>query len=125
MVAVLTDWPDEVPQPELGVTYAPKIDKAETRLDFAGNADRAERQVRAFAPAPGAWFELAGERFRVLSAEVVAASGAPGEVLDEQLTIACGAGALRPLRIQRAGRPVMDVADLLRGRAVSVGTQLG
>jgi len=124
MAVVLADFPEEVPQPEFGVTFAPKIDKAETRLDFAGGADQAERQVRAFAPAPGAWFELAGERFRVLSAEVVAASGAPGEVLDERLTIACGTGALRPLRIQRAGRPVMDVADLLRGRAVPIGTSV-
>ena len=124
MAVVLADFPEEVPQQEFGVTFAPKIDKAETRLDFAGGADQAERQVRAFAPAPGAWFELAGERFRVLSAEVVAASGAPGEVLDERLTIACGTGALRPLRIQRAGRPVMDVADLLRGRAVPIGTSV-
>lgn len=124
MAGVLADFPEEVPQQEFGVTFAPKIDKAETRLDFAGSADQAERQVRAFAPAPGAWFELAGERFRVLSAEVVAASGAPGEVLDERLTIACGTGGLRPLRIQRAGRPVMDVADLLRGRAVPIGTSV-
>ncbi len=124
MVEVLADFPEEVPQPEFGVTFAPKIDKAETRLDFAGSAHQAGRQVRAFAPAPGAWFELAGERFRVLSAEIVAASGTSGEVLDERLTIACGTGALRPLRIQRAGRPVMDVADLLRGRAVPIGTSV-
>ena len=124
MVEVLADFPGEVPQPDHGVTFAPKIDKAETRLNFAGGADHAERQVRAFAPAPGAWFELAGERFRVLSAEVVAASGTPGEVLDVRLTIACGAVALRPLRIQRAGRPVMDVADLLRGRTVPIGTSV-
>ena len=124
MAEVLADMPEEVPQPDLGVTLASKIDKAEARLEFAGSADQAERQVRAFAPAPGAWFELAGERFRVLSAEVVAGSGAPGEILDERLTIACGTGALRPLRIQRAGRPVMDVADLLRGRAVQSGTSV-
>ena len=124
MVEVLAQFPDDVPQPDLGVTYAPKVDKAETRLDFAASAEQAERQVRAFAPAPGAWFELAGERFRVLAAEVVAGSGAPGEVLDERMTIACGQGALRPSRIQRAGRPVMDVADLLRGRMVAVGTRL-
>ena len=124
MVEVLAQFPDDVPQPDLGVTYAPKVDKAETRLDFAASAEQAERQVRAFAPAPGAWFELAGERFRVLAAEVVAGSGAPGEVLDERMTIACGQGALRPSRIQRAGRPVMDVADLLRGRVVAVGTRL-
>jgi len=124
MVEVLAAVPAETPQPEVGVTYAAKVDKAETRLDFNASAEQAERQVRAFAPAPGAWFELEGERFRVLAAEVVAGSGAPGEVLDERLTIACGDGALRPLRIQRAGRPVMDVADLLRGRPVAAGMRL-
>ena len=124
MVEVLADWPHEVPQPTEGVTCATKVDKAETRLNFAATAVQAERQVRAFAPAPGAWFELEGERYRVLAAEVVAGSGAAGEVLDECLTIACLDGALRPLRIQRAGRPVMDVAELLRGRPVQVGTKV-
>ena len=124
MVEVLADWPHEVPQPTEGVTCATKVDKAETRLNFAATAVQAERQVRAFAPAPGAWFELEGERYRVLAAEVVAGSGAAGEVLDECLTIACGQDALRPLRIQRAGRPVMDVAELLRGRPVQVGTKV-
>ncbi len=121
MVKVLAAWPEEMVQPEAGVTYAAKIDKAETRLDFSASAEQAERQVRAFAPSPGAWFELEGDRYRVLAAEVTAGSGAPGEVLDDQLTIACREGALRPLRIQRAGRPTMDVADLLRGRPVPVG----
>ena len=124
MLEVLADWPTEIPQPDESVTYAPKVDKAETRLDFSGSAEQAERQVRAFAPSPGAWFELDGERYRVLAAEVVAGSGAAGEVLDECLTIACLDGALRPLRIQRAGRPVMDVAELLRGRPVQVGTKV-
>lgn len=122
MVRVLADWPAEVAQPEAGVTYAAKIDKAETRLDFAGSAEQAERQVRAFAPSPGAWFEFAGERYRVLAAEVVAGSAEPGTVLDEHLTIACGDGALQVLRIQRAGRPAMAVADFLRGRPVAAGT---
>ena len=124
MLEVLADWPMELPQPAEGVTYAAKVDKAETRLDFSGSAEQAERQVRAFAPSPGAWFELDGERYRVLAAEVVAGSGAAGEVLDDRLTIACGQDALRPLRIQRAGRPVMDVAELLRGRPVQVGTKV-
>ncbi|WP_226017476.1 methionyl-tRNA formyltransferase [Novosphingobium sp. FKTRR1] len=127
MVAVLADLPGHppVPQPELGVTYAAKIDKAESRLDFTQGAGAVERQVRAFAPGPGAFFELEGERYRVLAAEVVDADGSPGTVLDDGLTIACGQGALRPLQVQRAGRPAMDTAALLRGRAIPAGTVLG
>ncbi|MDF8334189.1 methionyl-tRNA formyltransferase [Novosphingobium cyanobacteriorum] len=127
MVAVLADLPAHSPvvQPEEGVTYAHKIDKAESRLDFTRPAVDVERQVRAFAPAPGAFFELEGERFRVLAAEVVAGAGAPGVVLDEGLTVACGEGAMRPLVVQRAGRPAMDTAALLRGRAIAAGTVLG
>lgn len=113
-----------VPQPEDGVTYAKKIDKAESRLDFTCPAVEAERQVRAFAPAPGAFFELEGERYRVLAAEVVEGAGEPGITLDDALTIACGADALRPLTVQRAGRPAMDTAALLRGRAIPAGTRL-
>jgi methionyl-tRNA formyltransferase len=125
MVTVLGDlsaYPP-VPQIEDGVTYAAKIDKAETRLDFTQPAEAVERQVRAFNP-PGAWFEYAGERIRILSADVIDADGAPGEVLDDALTIACGSGAIRPKLIQRAGRGVMQTQELLRGFAISVGTRL-
>ena len=127
MVAVLTDLPGHPPvaQPEQGVTYAAKIDKAESRLDFALSADACERCVRAFAPAPGAFFELDGERYRVLAAHVVAGTGLPGTVIDDALTIACGSQALRPTLVQRAGRPAMDSAALLRGRAIAVGTRVG
>lgn len=114
-----------VAQPEEGVTYAKKVDKAEARLDFSAQAAQAERQVRAFAPSPGAFFELEGERYRVLAAELSDAMGAPGTTLDDQLTIGCGTGAIRPARVQRAGRPVMDTADLLRGRPIAAGTRIG
>jgi methionyl-tRNA formyltransferase len=114
-----------VQQPENGVTYASKIDKAETRLDFAQDAIDVERQVRAFAPTPGAWFEFDGERYKVLAADVVEGSGTPGIVLDDRLSIACGSGALRPVTVQRAGRPAMATVDLLRGRAIPSGTSLG
>ncbi|MET3473158.1 methionyl-tRNA formyltransferase [Novosphingobium sp. 1529] len=126
MVRVLADLASFTPevQPEAGVTYAAKIDKAESRLDFVQPAEQVERQVRAFAPAPGAFFELDGERYRVLAAQVVAGEGAPGTVLDDVLTIACGQGAIRPLTVQRAGRPAMDTAALLRGRAIPAGTVL-
>ncbi|TXI10728.1 MAG: methionyl-tRNA formyltransferase [Novosphingobium sp.] len=127
MVEVLADLAAYTPvvQPEAGVTYAHKIDKAESRLDFARDAVDVERQVRAFAPAPGAFFELEGERYRILAAEVVDGTGEEGVTLDEALTIACGAGAIRPTLIQRAGRPAMDAASLLRGRAIAAGTRLG
>jgi len=126
IVCVLADLTTfaEVPQPEDGVTYAKKIDKAETRLDFAAGAVQVERQVRAFAPVPGAWFEHEGERYRVLAAECVDLSGMPGEVLDEFLTVACATGALRPTLIQRAGRPAMDTGSLLRGKPIPAGTML-
>lgn len=126
MVEVLADLPSYPPlvQPDEGVTYAHKIDKAESRLDFARDAVDVERQVRAFAPAPGAFFELEGERYRVLATEVVSGSGAPGVTLDDALTIACGAGAIRPVLVQRAGRPAMETAALLRGRAIAAGTVL-
>ena len=127
MVSVLADLPAHPPviQPEAGVTYAHKIDKAESRLDFSQSAVQVERQIRAFAPAPGAFFELEGERYRVLAAEVVDAAGIPGTTLDAALTIACGEGALRPTLIQRAGKPAMETAALLRGRAIAAGTRLG
>ncbi len=127
MVEVLADLPRRhaEPQPEVGVTYAKKIDKAESRLDFTHAAEALERQVRAFAPVPGAWFELGGERYRVLKAEVVAREGAQGITLDDQLTIACGHAALRPVLIQRAGRPAMGLDELLRGRMVPPGTIVG
>lgn len=112
------------PQPEESVTYAHKIEKAESRLNFALSAEQVERQVRAFAPAPGAFFELEGERYRVLEADVTEGSGAPGTTLDDKLTIACGEAAIRPLIVQRAGKPAMETAALLRGRAIAAGTHL-
>ncbi|MDX3883511.1 MAG: methionyl-tRNA formyltransferase [Sphingomonas sp.] len=126
MVAVLADigrYPP-VPQPEEGVTYAAKIDKAEARIDFAQDAAAIERQVRAFNPAPGAFFEHQGERIRVLAAETIDRAGTPGTVLDDTLLIACGSGAIRPTQVQRAGRGAMGAAELLRGFAIPAGTVL-
>ena len=126
MVRVLADL-DAFPcviQPEAGITYAAKIDKAETKLDFNLPAEAVERQIRAFNPAPGAWFAFEGERYRVLSAEIIAANGAAGVVIDDALTIACKANAIRPTLIQRAGKPAMPTADLLRGKAIAAGTRL-
>ena len=113
-----------VAQPENGVTYATKIDKAETKLDFSVSAEAVERQIRAFNPAPGAWFEFEGERYRVLAADIVAAHGDAGDMMDDQLTSACNSNAIRPTRIQRAGKPAMPTADLLRGKAIAAGSIL-
>jgi len=115
-----------LPQPEQGATYAAKIDKEEAKLDWGLDAGALERRVRAFAPVPGAWFELGGERVRVLQAATVhgIAHGAPGTVLDEKLTIACGKGALRPLVLQRAGKLAMPHDAFLRGHRVPAGTVL-
>ena len=114
----------ERPQPEAGVTYAKKIDKAEARIDWSQPAEQIERQIRAFAPAPGAWFEYQGERCKVLTGKSADISGAPGMVLDEGLTVACGKGAIQPTLVQRAGRPTMTTAELLRGWEIVAGTRL-
>lgn len=126
MVEVLADLPAHppVPQPAEGVTYAAKIDKAEARLDFAQPAEAVERAIRAFNPAPGAWFDHGGERIRVHAAQTVADGGTPGMLLDDRLTIACGTGAIRPTVVQRAGRPRMAADELLRGHAIPAGTRL-
>ena len=126
MVAVLNDLSAHpaVSQIDEPVIYAAKIDKAETRLNFAATAEQVERQIRAFNPAPGAWFEFEGERYRVLDAEIVAIDGPAGLVLDAHLTIACATGAIRPTLIQRAGKPAMPTAELLRGKAIPRGNIL-
>ena len=112
------------PQPEFGATYAAKIDKGEARIDWAKPAELIEREVRAFAPFPGSWFELDGERIKLLKARVIGVNGADGTVLDDELTVACGQAALRPVTLQRAGKPAMSAADFLRGMPVPVGTIL-
>ena len=109
-------------QDDREATYAAKIDKSEAKLDFRKPALQLEREVRAFSPFPGSWFELDGERIKVLRARVIGVNGAPGTVLDEDLTIACGNASLRPVQLQRAGKPAMAAADFLRGKAVPVGT---
>jgi methionyl-tRNA formyltransferase len=112
------------PQAVGGVTYASKVDKAETRIDWSHPAKQIERQVRAFAPVPGAWFEANGERIKLLASEVTDASGTPGQVLDDRLTIATGTGAIRTLEVQRAGRAPMSAEELLRGFGIAAGTIL-
>ncbi len=127
MVIVLQDMAAHpaIAQSGEGITYAAKIDKAETRIDFLQPAEVVERQIRAFNPAPGAWFEYEGERYRILEAQIIPAQPQKaGEVLDDCLTIACGTDAIRPTLIQRAGKPAMPTADLLRGKPIAQGTML-
>jgi len=115
-------------QPEDGVTYAAKIEKAEARIDWTKPAEDIERQVRAFNPVPGAWFEVKGERIKLLAARVEEMDsrfrGNDGVVLDDELLIACGEGAIRPTVIQRAGRAPMSARELLRGFAIPRGAIL-
>ena len=126
MVGTLRDLTIHVPlaQDDADATYADKIDKAEARIDWSRPAVEIERQVRGLAPFPGAWFELDGARVKLLRATVVDGDGATGTVLDDAMTIACGEGALRPERLQPAGKPAMDREDFLRGRQVAAGTRL-
>ncbi len=126
MVEVLADlaaFPPEV-QDDSAAIYAPKIDKAEARIDWSQDAAVIERLVRGLAPFPGAWFALGDERVKLLLAEAVGASGAAGTVIGDDFTIACGSGAIRPLTLQRAGKPAMARAEFLRGRPVVAGTVL-
>lgn len=118
-----------VPQSTEGVIYAAKIDKAEARIDFARAAADVHNTIRGLSPVPGAWFEVTvdgrAERIKVLRATLAEGRGAPGEVLDAQaLTIACGAGAVRLLEVQRAGKRPVSAADFLRGLPLPAGTRL-
>ncbi|MCZ0813269.1 MAG: methionyl-tRNA formyltransferase [Pseudomonadota bacterium] len=112
------------PQPEAGVTYAEKIDKSEARIDWTRPAAEVDAQIRGLSPFPGAWIEHGGERIKLLGSSIAEAQGAPGEVLDDRLTVACGSGAVRISRLQRAGRAAQDAESFLLGHALPVGTHL-
>lgn len=102
------------PQPDKGVTYAHKIDKAEARIDWACPATEVDRKIRGLSPFPGAWCELSGERLKLLESRVVAGSGEPGKILSE-LVVACGDGAVAILKAQRPGKKPMETEVLLQG----------
>ena len=112
------------PQPDEGGTYAHKLAKDEGHLDWTLPAVELERKVRALNPWPGVWFDLGAERVKVLEAVMVPSHGPAGTVLDDQLTVACGKYALRPMRVQRAGKAPMTTAEMLRGHAIPKGTVL-
>lgn len=117
--ALITDVLDRlplrpVPQPEGGVTYAAKIDKAEARIDWTRPATEVDRQIRGLSPFPGAWCDIAGERVKLLRSRLVQGAGSPGAVIGG-FTIACGRGAVQIVEAQRAGRRPMAADELLRG----------
>lgn len=112
------------PQPKKGVTYAAKLSREEAKLDWSQDAARLERLVRAFTPWPGAWFEAKGERIRLLASERAEGSGRPGDILDRQLTVACGKGALRLTKVQRAGKAAVEADAFLRGFKLGPGDSL-
>ncbi|MBI3675963.1 MAG: methionyl-tRNA formyltransferase [Proteobacteria bacterium] len=114
----------EAPQPATGATYAKKISKDEAHIDWTKPARELDRLIRGLSPIPGAWCEAGDERLKVLYAEPVSGSGAPGEILDNTLTVACGEGALRISRAQRPGKAPMDAIELARGFALPRGTKL-
>jgi methionyl-tRNA formyltransferase len=121
MVKTLAGPMTVVPQPAVGVTLAPKISKAEARLDFRLPAVALERAVRAFNPAPGAWCEVAGERIKILAAHVGPGTLAPG-MIGAGLSIGCGDGVLQPDLVQRPGRPPMPTTALLNGWTLPPGS---
>ena len=117
------------PQPDEGVTYAAKIDKAESRIDFTRPASEVHNHVRGLSPFPGAWFEAtppggAPERIKVLRTERIDGNGPPGEILDDRLAIACGSDAVRLVEVQRAGKRAMTAGDFLRGFTIPKGSRL-
>jgi methionyl-tRNA formyltransferase len=126
LIDVLTDLSafPPIPQPDTGILYAPKIDKSESHLDFLTSGTQIVRQIRAFTP--NAYFEIEGERIRIVEAEAIVTTNPnpPGTILDDALVIACNPGAIRPVLVQRAGRAVMTPFELLRGFPLPVGARL-
>jgi methionyl-tRNA formyltransferase len=114
----------ETPQPSEGVTYAHKITPAETRIDWTRPAREVDCKIRGLSAYPGAWFELEGERVKVLTSRLGQGQGAPGEALDDALLIACGEGAVRLITVQREGRSALEAEAFLRGRPVAQGQRL-
>ena len=114
-------------QGEQGVTYAAKIEKAEARIDWGKPAREVLRHIHGLSPFPGAWSEIAGgdevARVKILRCELVKGAGVPGSVLDDQLTVACGDGAIRVVELQRAGKAPMKAAEFLRGTPMNAGAR--
>jgi methionyl-tRNA formyltransferase len=113
------------PQPTEGVTYAEKISKSESRIDWGKPARDVHNHIRGLSPFPGAWFEFDGARVKVLRSTLGQGAGAPGTALDDHLTIACGDGAVRLVQVQREGKKAMSAEEFLRGNSVTKGSTVG
>jgi len=113
-----------VPQSEDGVTYAKKIEKAEARIDWSRPGSELRALIHGLSPFPGAWCEIKGERIKIHNVTVEKATGMPGTALDDNGLIACGTDALRLIRVQRAGKPAMDIETVLRGFSLPAGSTL-
>ncbi|WP_020180795.1 methionyl-tRNA formyltransferase [Methylopila sp. M107] len=113
------------PQAEDGAIYAEKIEKAEARIDWSRPAREVHDAIRGLSPFPGAWFDFSGERVKVLRSTIAEGAGAPGELLDDRLTVACGDGAVRLLQVQRAGKGPVEAAAFLNGARLNRGMRLG
>ncbi len=127
IVEALARLPDlvPVPQPEDGVTYAAKIDKAEAAIDWSAPAGEVDAKIRGLSPFPGAWTLFRGTRIKCLASRLAEGQGLPGDVLDDALTVACGTGALRITRAQREGKGAQDTDSFLRGLPIARGAKLG
>jgi methionyl-tRNA formyltransferase len=125
ILKALTSPLERVSQPEEGATYAPKLSREDGRIDWSHDAVAIDRRIRAFDPWPGTFTTLGGNVLKVLSATVADGNGAPGSVLDNELRVACGRGALRLGRVQLGGRAAMDAAAFLRGHPIATGARLG
>jgi methionyl-tRNA formyltransferase len=125
VLRALDEAPAPQPQPEEGATYAPKLTREDGGIDWTRDAAFIERQIRALNPWPGTFTNWQGTILKILEGVPVEAQGAPGTVLDGQLAVGCGQGAVRLLRVQAPGGAAMDAAAFLRGHAVPVGTVLG
>ena len=125
ILRALDENPPPRPQPEEGVTYAPKLTREDGRIDWARDALALDRQVRALNPWPGTFTFVGLEMLKVLEVEPVEGAGEPGTVLDDKLSVAAGAGALRLKRIQAPGRIALPAAEFLRGHAIPAGARLG
>lgn len=123
MVETLAQAPiDCQPQPDSGITYARKLDKAEARIDFARPAAEVRNHIHGLSPFPGAWFKVAATRIKVLACEAVSEAGKPGTFIDDRLTVACGMGAVRLVQLQREGKEPMAAEAFVRGFPIAAGT---
>ncbi len=118
-----TEYPPET-QDDTLATYARKIEKQDARLDFSQSADQVERQIRAYNPQPGAFFEYQSSRYRILEAQVSETTGPAGTILDDQLLIGCSTGSIQPKVVQKAGKPAMELKSFLNGTKIPAGTLL-